>query len=405
VRSEATGGRIVPRLALAYDVNGDGRVIFHTTYGHYAGRYNEAQIGANTNVGNPDLILGIYEGPIGVGRNFSAGLDPANYETATAVFPTANVFIADGLSSPITKEFTVSGGGTMGRGYADATYIWRSTDNLIEDFIDLSNGTTHVVQDGIDVGTFTNIVYRNSNVGERNYQAAVFQGRYTVGPSLTLNGNWTIQLKNEGNYEGEAANQPGITSIIGDYPQAFDEARNYPTGRLNTFQRHRARIWAIYNMSAGRAGDFSVSGLVRIEGPQAYSLYLPEQPLSLVQEQLLSAYRDQPASQQLYFGGRGTQDFKGYGVLDMSVNYNIPVVRSLRPWIKFDVFNLLNNDKLIKWNTTISPDPRSALDALGRPTGYIQGRAFGTGTSNTNYPQSIVGTGLRGFRVAFGIRF
>ena len=49
----------------------------------------------------------------------------------TAVFPTANVFMAPGLSSPITKEFTVSGGGNVGRGYADATYIWRSTDNVI----------------------------------------------------------------------------------------------------------------------------------------------------------------------------------------------------------------------------------------------------------------------------------
>jgi len=69
------------------------------------------------------------------------------------------------------------------------------------------------------------------------------------------------------------------------------------------------------------------------------------------------------------------------------------------------VFNLLNNDKLIQWNTTIAPDPNSPLDTLGRPTGYIPGRAFGTGTSNSDYPRSIVGTGLRGFRVAFGVRF
>jgi len=212
-------------------------------------------------------------------------------------------------------------------------------------------------------------------------------------------------LKNEGNYEGEASNQPGVTSLIGDYPEAFDAARNFPFGRLATFQRHRARLWAIYNQSAGRFGDFSVSGLIRIEGGQAYSLRAEDQPLSSLQEQLLSAYPDAPASQPIYFGGRGTEDFKGYGVLDMSVNYNVPVFRTLRPWIKFDVFNLLNNDKLIQWNTTVLPDPNSPLDALGLPTGYIPGGAFGTGTRNSNYPQSIAGTGLRGFRVAFGVRF
>ena len=63
VKSEATGGFIgvdtngfVPRLAVAFDPGGNGRNVFHATYGHYSGRYNEAQIGANNNVGNPDLI-------------------------------------------------------------------------------------------------------------------------------------------------------------------------------------------------------------------------------------------------------------------------------------------------------------------------------------------------------------
>ena len=43
--------------------------------------------------------------------------------------------------------------------------------------------------------------------------------------------------------------------------------------------------------------------------------------------------------------------------------------------------------------------------ALGLATGYIQGSRFGTGTSNANYPQSAVGTGLPGFRMSFGIQF
>src|SRR5262252_542847 len=35
--------RIVPRLAVGYDVNGDGDHIIHATYAQYSGRYNEAQ--------------------------------------------------------------------------------------------------------------------------------------------------------------------------------------------------------------------------------------------------------------------------------------------------------------------------------------------------------------------------
>jgi len=285
------------------------------------------------------------------------------------------------------------------------SYIWRRTGNVIEDFIDLSNGVTDVVRNGLDVGTFTNIVYRNTDLGERRYDAAVLQARYNLRNNLTLNGNWTIQLKNEGNYEGEAANQPGATSKIGDYPEAFNESRNFPLGRLNSFQRHRARLWAIYNQGAGRFGDFSLSGLVRIESGASYSLRADDQPLTGVQQVLLAAYPDAPSSQNVYFGGRGSELFKGYAVVDMSVNYNIPVFRTLRPWLKFDIYNLLNNDKLIQWNTTVSPDPNSPADSLGLPTGYLPGRSFGTGTRNSNYPQSSLGAGLRGFRVAFGVRF
>ena len=41
-------GRIVPRLAMSWDVTGTGNQIAHFTYGQYSGRYIESQIGANS---------------------------------------------------------------------------------------------------------------------------------------------------------------------------------------------------------------------------------------------------------------------------------------------------------------------------------------------------------------------
>jgi hypothetical protein len=53
VRSTATGGIVgvdtntfVPRLALGYDVNGEGKHLIHVTYGHYSGRYNKRRSAA-----------------------------------------------------------------------------------------------------------------------------------------------------------------------------------------------------------------------------------------------------------------------------------------------------------------------------------------------------------------------
>jgi hypothetical protein len=414
VRSEATGGligvdtdTIVPRLALSYDPTGDGRMVFHTTYGHYSGRYNEAQIGQNTNVGNPDETIGIYAGPPGRGRNFAAGFDPSNYEIVFGQFPTANVVMEPGLSAPVTKEFTVSGGSSAGaRAYGEVTYVWRSTSNMIEDFIDLTNGTTDVVRNGIEYGTFTNTVYRNSDIPERHYQSLVFQARYNIRNNWTANGNWTVTLKNEGNYEGENANQPGATGTIGDFPEALTADRNFPTGRLQSFQRHRARLWSIYNFGMGRFGGMALSGLLRLESGRVYSLAATGVPLSSIQESRLVRYPDAPTDQTLYFGGRGSETFPGFGVLDISLNYDIPVFRSFRPWVKLDLFNALNNQKLIGFNTEVLVDPNSAVDALGRPTGLVRGENFGQAQSSSDFPTYNAGeVGGRAFRVAFGVRF
>ena len=72
-------GRIVPRLATAWDVTGDGTQIAHFTYGQYSGRYIESQIGANSPVGNPAEIDYRYTGPAGQGLDFEPGFTAGNY--------------------------------------------------------------------------------------------------------------------------------------------------------------------------------------------------------------------------------------------------------------------------------------------------------------------------------------
>ena len=84
----------------------------------------------------------------------------------------------------------------------------------------------------------------------------------------------------------------------------------------------------------------------------------------------------------------------------------MPALKTLKPWLKMELLNTLNNDKLIGWDTTITVDPNSALDANGLPTGYIKGGRFGQGTSTANYPRPRPGlTGGRTFLGAFGFRF
>ena len=415
IRSVKTN-RIVPRLGLSYDLLGNSDHVVHATYGQYSGRYQENQIGGNSPVGNPADIFSFYTGPAGQGLNFAPGFDVKNYpvtpDNASVSVPLANVFVDPNTKSALTHEFTTSYGVNInrGKGYAEAAYIYRKTTNLIEDFITRADGTTHVVYAGIDAGIVSNRVFRNTDLAKRQYQAMVFQSRYQVMNRWVVNGAYTLTLKDEGNYEGEATNQPGSVSRIGDYPEAYapEPNRFFPEGRLANYERHRLRAWSIYNLGLGRLGDVSVSGLWRVDSGQVYSLRALNQPLTTTQRNLLRAagYPDLPGTSSVYFAPRGSETFQAYGLLDANVSYNIPIAGTVRPWVKFDVYNLLNNQKQIAWNTTIRPDPNSPLDALGLRTGYVKATTFGTATAANQFPRPFGGAdGGRTFRVAVGVRF
>jgi hypothetical protein len=186
-------------------------------------------------------------------------------------------------------------------------YIWRDTQSIIEDFISLSNGVTTIVENGFEVGTFTNKIYRNTDIANRAYQALEFQGRQSVSNRWTLNGSYTLQLTNDGNYEGEATNQPGVPSQIGDYPEIFNSARHFPDGHLFNFQRHKLVLWTVYNAPLGRFGDASISGLWRVNSGTTYSLAATGQRLTAIQTSMLSAagYPDAPTNQTLGIRGVG----------------------------------------------------------------------------------------------------
>ena len=417
VTSDATGslvgvdaGAVVPRLAVAYDLLGDERVTLQATYSHYTGKYNETQFGRNTNVGLADFVFGVYTGPDGQGRDFAPGFDPANYFTVFGDFPVQNVFLEDGLKSPRTKEFTVSGGGALGtHGYGKVTYVNRRASNFVEDFITVDGGSTTVARDSLTIGTFSNKIFRNTDAHERNYDGLEFQGRYQVAANFLIDGTWTVQINNEGNFEGEERNTPGISSDAFDYPEATPANRYFPTGRLDDFQRHKVRLWGIYNLNLATGGVMDIGAILRYNSGRAYSLRAPRVRVNATQRALLDAagYVDAPGRRTVYFsGGRGSETFDGYGLLDVSVNYRIPVWESLSPWIKFELYNALNNDKQIFGDTTVSLDPDSPVDEFGIPTWFIEGSSFGEPTAVDHFPQYIANLdGLRTFRMSFGITF
>jgi hypothetical protein len=420
VSSEATGGvpsidagSIVPRLGAAYQLRENGTVL-GASYAHYSGRYTSSIFGRNTLVANAGRLTSVYNGPAGQGYDFAPAYDLANYSVVSGSFPTANIFLDAELESPLTREFTVSMAQDLGsRGAMRGMYISRRATGLVESFIDdpTATGKTVVRQSGATFGTFDNIYYRNSDAAVRRYQGVELVGHYQLRSNWTAAAQWTVQLKNEGNYEGEAANAPGSPSVLGDYPEILDAARNFPIGRLDDFQRHKVRVWSTYMVNAGRFGSLDITPMWRYNSALTYSLAANSVPLSAVQRSRNPGYARLPGSgtngsQTLFFDDRGSEEFAGYGLIDLAVTYQVPVWRSLRPWVKVEVLNALNNDKLIGWDTTIAIDPASAVDANGLPTGFVRGARFGTATSTAHFPRPRPGmTGGRTYLGAFGVRF
>ena len=410
--SDATTGqkspglaRVVPRLGAAYDVSGNGDTVLQATFSQYSGKYNAVQFSRNTNVGNSDRYTMAYVGPAGEGRSFAPGFDTNNYAGVVAgTFPALNVQFADDLSSPVTNEYTLGIARMFGaRSYAKAVFVQRKTSNFIEEFILHANGRTPIVVNGATLGQADNIVYDNSDEMKREYQALQFMGQHRLMNALSVNGHWTVQLKNDGNFEGETPNPTG--SVFGDYPEMFSLARSAPEGRLDDFQRSKVRLWADYRADFGQFGSLNFAPIYRYNSGRTYSLVLNNQALSTVQAARNPGYAGTPL-QPVFFGERGSQSFKGFALLDFAMTYGVPVWRSAQPWIKFEMFNVLNNQKLIAWDTTILADAASARDEFGLPTGYVQGPRFGQGTSNAHYPTPRAGLdGGRMFDIAVGFRF
>jgi len=395
----------MPRLGATYALTKDGKTTASATYGHYSGTYNDVQFSRNSAAGNADRITGQYTGPAGQGLDFAPAFDPANYTTIAGTFPTANVFFAPDLKSPITRETTLSLGREFSNGlWARTRYVHRRATNFVEDYITIADGKTTVIRNGVNFGTFDNATYRNSDLPKREYDAMDFQSGWQATRALTVSGQWTVQLHNNGNFEGEAANNPAIPSIIADNPEIFVE-RDYPMGRLDDFQRNKVRVWAAYGFGLGHAGRLDVAPMYRYNSARTFSYTAT---VAITPQQLADnpGYARVPTSQTLYFGERGAGTFAGYGLFDLATTWSMPVWKTVSPWFKVEVLNALNNQKLISWDTTVTADANGPKDADGLPLNYVTGPNFGKALRTTDYPRPRPGMdGGRTFLMAFGVRF
>ena len=420
---EATGGidtvsadRFTPRLALSIDPFANGKYKFDVTYAEYAGKFSERQFAVNTNVGTPNNVSYRYIGPAGEGLDFAPAFDvtnPAYWEITGGSFPLQTVLVSDDIISPVAKEYTLSGGTSIGRfGFAKATYTNREWSDFWEDFVNPSLGFTPVVISPTITRNLDNQLFGNTSDMHRSYSAVQLLSQFRFFNRWTLHANYTYELENEGNFVGEAGNQPGNPSVFGNYPEMLEAARHYPDGFMPGYQEHRLRVLNNYELGLGRAGQLDVGVVFNYDSAQTFSYLATSVPVTAIQSARLTAagYKSPPTSQTIYFHEKnyvdatkgaplgsvttdsaelGMGEYNDQMTFDLALTYSIPLFRSIAPRVKFEVYNLTNDDELRAFDTSVTANGTDAasvaacggpcpVDSLGLPTTFRKGSSFGT---------------------------
>ena len=390
---------LVPRLAATYSPGDSGRYRITAGYAEYAGRANAElfKIISSSRNANNNFLVFLYGGPPGAGLDFAPGFDLANYFPVFASSTDAITF-ESGISVPSTTELSLSFAMQLPhRGYLQASLIDRSFEDGFEDFIEFGNGMSQVSVAGVPFVT-DNVVYRNTDLLERDYRALQVQGRFSPRRNLTLDGHWTWEIENDGNYVGENFGNPFVASAIGDFPEIFVPERNFPSGALPSHQEHKLRLWAHYDVDLCPGGDLGLSLLFRHDSARTYS-HAAFAPIFPAQQANDPGYAAPPTFQQIFFGGRGSQEFEDVSVFDLSALYRLDIWNSVQPWIKFQVRNLFHSTPRINFDTRIAPNPAGPVDANGISTEFLRSPTYGQALSPDDlYPG-------REFLVSLGVRF
>lgn len=437
-----------PRLAVNYDLKGDGRNRFSASYSKYASKVDQGPGDATSSGGRYASYYWDYRGPEinapgtptaqlvatpEVIRRMFAWFDAQGGTSNTSLinyldFPGYTSRIGENLTAPSMDEYSVGYGGRLGsKGFVRADLVHRDWNDFYMLRKDLTTGkvplpapSTRLVDQGV--------IETGSAGLERSYNGIQTQAQYLLFNRMTLGGNYTWS-KLRGNIEGEQFNNAtvlagcnGTTSVPGsdsavcapEY-QAFEQ--NHPVGYLAADVRHRASIWASYEMPTS-IGRFNVSLLERFHTGYPYSAAAAidiRQSATLPNGIVNPGYVTPPSRVWYYFSDRGEYRTDDITSTNLAINYDSPAVRGVKFFVQTDIINVFNEDGVeypstgrgaVIDQTVFVRRTRSTLTAFNPFTTapvegvhYQKSPTFGTPTNRDAYQDP------REYRISFGLRF
>jgi hypothetical protein len=357
---DADDSRLAPRLAVQYDVYGNGRARVSASYAEYASRIADSIASSNQAAGNAASIDFAYRGPAindkalntpladviqsvfayfngtqgGTDNRAANNLRP----NGTRSVPGFATYFDGTLVSPSVREVTLGYGMQLGwGGYVRADAIRRDWRDFYAASVNTATRRANTPL-GIPVDL---TLLRNTNGVVREYRAIQLQGRWASG-RLDTGAHYTYAHL-RGNDEGESPTSGAVANLDPAlyYPEFFAYEQGTPIGDLPGDQRHRLRAWAGYTFDLGPA-TLSATLLHSYDSGLPYSVAGPIN---------LTRYTGAPANPGYatipnglyYFSGRGALRAEGIHSTDLALRASMRT-GALEWFAQGDLLNALNRD-------------------------------------------------------------
>jgi len=372
----ASDSKISPRLGASWDVTGTGDLVLNASYGTYVAAiansvadstssggavgdfrwdYNGPAINldpgcvaAGTCTTSSEALQIIFDWYTGLGGALDlADLDPdapINALLNLQSIPGATAAVDGTLESPGVDELTVGVTKQLGtKGLVRADLVYRDWNDFYAQRTDLSTGQVDTPNGPAD---FTLIGNFADGFLSREYTGIHTQFRYRFTDRLTLAGNYTLS-KTEGNFDGETGPSGPISSTFLNYPQYRQASWNIPEGDLKTDQRHKVRVWAIYDLLRTDRNRLSVSVLQNFFSGQPYGANAGIDPSDAIAN---PGYETPPTNVLYHFTDRDDFHTDDVTRTDLSFNYSFLIPargRELEIFLQPEITNLFAEEAVI----------------------------------------------------------
>jgi hypothetical protein len=371
---------ISPRLAVTYDIFGDGRHNISAGYGRYVAKIANAADSVST-AGTPAILAWYYAGTAtdslqDVFDWFQSTYDVNLADGQEALFssgalsyafyvniPGGTNILPEPLESPLVDEYSFGYSTRLGnRGLIKLDYIHREYDKFYVDRITQETGTTYIPgtgdfdENGNEIpgtGQLADLtIMDNSKPGEytRDYDSVQMQFQFNWDEHWSMGMNYTwAQLV--GNIEGETGGSGSVTSGANTTYPEFKDFPNYnPTTYLGGDLRNKVDMWTSYDLSTA-FGDFNITTLFKYQSAPVYEGYylswnidsrngptfmdfgLPD-PSTL-------GYITPPTSVSYFVEDKDTFKANDFSRIDLAVNYSYNL-KKVELFVELEVFNVFN---------------------------------------------------------------